>query len=488
MIKHLKTNLKSEIPITVELPRLLVLVGRTGAGKSTIPDAIEFALSGEVGNVYGKRELTKDTQLLISMAPSTEPDRLFVDVKTDSGLKIHREVTRLDGSIKRLLPFVSMEAQNNLDKSLPLRRVTDAMSSGAATRQRFIWDLVESYLTDEDRQELSALNLPKTEDGRLDLSTLTGQLDVLAIRLKQARDGLKAAEESAEESAQILHARREALSAAPLVDDSLRDELAQIRARLDADEAVHTRMLALRRKLGQALDQERRQGPTACPTCSRPWSLPAATDEAGVDSIEAELAAEIESIDETVMLNVTERDDLNKRRRELHNIVAHRENLEGAIKSFDQQFADAVTAKVRFGGEIQSLQQSIKQLKAAMSEGIARAARRLTTAIQRYLPAGWSVALYQDGGRGNMSFGLVVDGHFRPTLSGGQTAILHTAIAMCLPVVHPMTFIAVPDADIDDETMSEMMESFAHWSGQVIITQTKEPSRSVPEWEVRRVK
>lgn len=489
MIQHLKTNLKSEVPINVELPQRLVLVGRTGAGKSTIPDAIEFALSGEVGNVYGKHDLTKDGQLLISMAPSTEPDRLFVDVKTDDGLKIHREVTRLDGSIKRLMPIVSMPLQNNLDKSLPLRTVTAALSAGAASRQRFIWGLVESYLTDDDRQQLTALNVSKLDDGRLDLSTLTGQLDKLANRLKEVRAGFKAAIESKESSAEALHAREEALSQLPAADVSeLERVLADITRRLDANEAVRSKIVAARRKLGQSLADEHKRGPVACPTCMRPWSLPAASDEGSVEADIKSYEDAINNIDESVLLDDRERETLDLERRRLHNIVNQRQNLEGSIRSFRKQLEDAVAAEVRFGREEAEIKDRIKQLKSVMSSGIAAATVALTTAVDSYLPAGWKAALYQDGGRGDMSFGLIVDGHFRPTISGGQTAILHTAIAMCLPVVHPMTFIAVPDADIDDETLSEMMESFAHWQGQVIITQTKEPSRSVPGWEVRRVK
>lgn len=489
MIKHLKTNLKSEVPINVELPQRLVLVGRTGAGKSTIPDAIEFALSGEVGNVYGKHDLTKDGQLLISMAPSTEPDRLFVDVKTDDGLKIHREVTRLDGSIKRLMPIVSTSLQTDLDKSLPLRMVTAALSAGAASRQRFIWGLVESYLTDDDRQQLTALNVSKLEDGRLDLSTLTGQLDKLANRLREARAGFKAAIESKESSVEALHAREEALSQLSTTDVSeLERELAAIIQRLGADSDARARVAMASRKLGHSLADERKRGPVACPTCMRPWSLPAATDEVGVEADIKSYEEAINSVDESVLLDEATRISLDLERRRLYNIVNQRQNLEGSIQSFRKQLEDAVAAEVRFGREEAEIKDRIKQLKSMMSSGISRAAQRLTTEIQTYLPNGWKAALYQEGGRGDMSFGLVVDGHFRPTISGGQTAILHTALAMCLPVVHPMTFIAVPDADIDDETLSEMMESFAHWQGQVIITQTKEPSRSVPGWEVRRVK
>lgn len=489
MIKHLKTNLKSEIPINVELPQRLVLVGRTGAGKSTIPDAIEFALSGEVGNVYGKHDLTKDGQLLISMAPSTEPDRLFVDVKTDDGLKIHREVTRLDGSIKRLIPAIPATLLADIGKALPLRLVTDALSSGAATRQRFIWGLVEFYLTEEDRERLTPLAGHRLPDCRLDLSTLTSQLDHFSLMLKEAKAGLKAAIESKESSVEALYARQEALSQLPATDVSeLERELAAIIQRLGADSDARSRVATATRKLGHSLADERKRGPVACPTCMRPWSLPAATDEAGVEVDIKNYEEAVNNVDESVLLDEETRISLDLERRRLYNIVNQRQNLEGSIQSFRKQLEDAVAAEVRFGRDIEMWQTRFRTLKSIMSSGISAARSALTAAIDSYLPAGWQSKLYQEGGRGDMSFGLVVDGHFRPTISGGQTAILHTAIAMCLPVVHPMTFIAVPDADIDDETLSEMMESFAHWQGQVIITQTKEPSRSVPGWEVRRVK
>lgn len=489
MIQRLRTNLKSEVPINIELPQRLVLVGRTGAGKSTIPDAIEFALSGEVGNVYGKHGLTKDGQLLISMAPSTEPDRLFVDAKSDDGLKVHREVTRLDGTLKRMTPVIPASIESTLDKSLPLRLVTQALSSGAASRQRFIWGLVEPYLTDEDREQLSALNVSKMEDGRLDLSTLTSQLDKLGRRLRESRDGLKAAIEAKESTADILHAREEALSQLGPADTSaLEQELAEVTQRLDADSRIRSDVARATRRLGSALAQEQKRGPVACPTCMRPWALPAATDGGCVESAESGYNETINSVDETLLLDELTRIELDAERRRLHNIVMHRSNIEGSIRSFRKQLEDAIEAEVRFGRETAELKASIQQLKSMMSSGIAAATAKLIENIDSYLPAGWASMLYQDGGRGDMSFGLLVNGHFRPTISGGQTAILHTAIAMCLPVVNSMTFIAVPDADIDDETLSEMMESFAHWQGQVIITQTKGPSRSVPGWEVRRVK
>lgn len=473
------------------LSRHMVFVGRTGAGKSAIPDAVEFGLSGTVANVYG-RALVSDRNLLMSLAPPTEPNRVFVDLKLDDGTMLHRELTRIDGAVKQPAPTIRPPMKLVEAHVLPLRRVTEAMLSGAVNRRLFVFSLLLKYLTDEQKEAAGRLTTNRLVDGSVDLSSLSEEETAASADVRKYNKLINDMQEELNSTVETLAAREGQLQEAFTRQGQhavLAAELAQVEAKLLALRAPRAQ-LERATQAAQPLFKETNCTTTICPTCGNKQYRVLGPD---VAAAEQKLVQAFEAVAETmsvpgetgVPLHVQD-ELLELRRRDLKFRVTELERLSGAVAEFTRQ-RDALVARLaEFAEVVKTKQARVAELRAFLQSVIKSAADQLCAEISSYLP-GLVVGLDLDGGKTDLSFGLVQDGYFCPTLSEGQTKLLQAAVAMTLPIRSPFATITV-EADLDAETLSDYMAATVKWPGYLFLTATKMPANQVDGWEVREVR
>ena len=112
-------------PWAFDLTRLVLIVGRNGSHKSSIPLALQLALSDQVDDWNGK-ESCKDEGELISMAPAD--GELWASATLDDA-SVSRWGTRKEGNTTKQRLFEPSDSVDPLSV-FPLRAVRDVLSGG----------------------------------------------------------------------------------------------------------------------------------------------------------------------------------------------------------------------------------------------------------------------------------------------------------------------------------------------------------------------
>lgn len=149
------THIEAELKVrgAYELDRHTLIVGRTGSGKSTLINALEFALTGAASDIAG-RALVKDEGVLIRLAPNGGP-RLFAKATFSDGGVASREIVRTaTGKVKKPgskgAPAPVIPPGMDPDKVFPLRDVLEGLTGAPATARRFLLSQTVDGVTMDD--------------------------------------------------------------------------------------------------------------------------------------------------------------------------------------------------------------------------------------------------------------------------------------------------------------------------------------------------
>lgn len=126
-VKHLSTNLKGNR--SYELGPKTLIIGDCASGKTAIPQALEFALSGSVSDIAG-RSLVAESALLATLGPV---EGLQATVTLSNGLELNASIIpNGKGGFTKKTP-------GSVDTNLfPLRQVREALTGSSEKAQRFL--------------------------------------------------------------------------------------------------------------------------------------------------------------------------------------------------------------------------------------------------------------------------------------------------------------------------------------------------------------
>lgn len=522
-VASLISNIKQEVPQERQLEQFTIITGSNGAGKTSVIDALQYCLTGKIDDL-SLRDGVKDTSLLLTLAPPTEPDRIFASVKLDDGRKIHRELNRVDGTARRDQPAeypsslaYLFEDERHNDLIFPYRLIKDLLTSGTMGRRAAFFRLASPETSSEDMADLKSL-ASSVELRIKESDDVSSVLDEITLRLKDAKRKLKRAKKQAESELALNQKLSSSDESVDTIESEIR-RLDEVRQKLASDiesldskykHLSHVKGLKERheegfRKICGLFDEISLPDADTCIHCGRHSDR-----YSNLLAKRSDLAVQMESLQvsleyTTELLNQLEDDfaqfihphtryDQALNSLELAENRVNEKMTELANRLTTLQSSQALNQRLRatiqeIPNRVASINLKLTKVKELRNRLIDSVIDKYTTEVNKFLPSHLRFGVRVGSGKVGFMAGLEVGDHVRSSLSGAETAILMVAMALAIPSSHPnpLRILALPDRDIDDENFAAILHPFTMSTCQIIITTTRKIDYDIPGWKIIRL-
>lgn len=536
-IKQVKSNVKQAND--VELGPKTLIVGKNGAGKSSILNSIELCFGGYVSDFRGK--IVKKPNDLITLTDSKE---LKVQCVLSTGAKSSFVIKeKQDGTIARPKVFGKTEL------ALPMIEITDILEGSAKNFKSWILDHIKIDILDE---QLDAIFEdvgvdPKLVDKNNLVQTIETQLAVAKDKVNALANSIRSRKLTIDEFAQTIDANvelnapeeyvklREQLSDYERKDAMMNHYMKQIQALMKESQELTDRRTVVKGKLDTI-----NMHPHLLPTKDEIIANNIRKDVVDILGLHQSLGAtdrclvcggKLELVDEKIAaLNESSADirnkvdllkmkvELEQENIKLNHLITDLVNQLNKIKYDQDQLAskmitlekdeydflkgkleklkaksDAVTVYKLKMKEIERVKAEYEQmqldLKAAkklvvalekiQAEFVWEAKDKFTDRIEEHLS--YKIELEIDDK--NVRLGkLAGPNKVQVGLSGAEYMELKLALAQALYPENSV--ILAEDRAIDEERLVQMMEKFSTFCGQVVLTSVFMPSTIPQDWTV----
>lgn len=499
-------------------PKTLV-IGKNGAGKSAVCNAIELALTGSASDIAGRAVLAKDSDLFALLAPPGEKE-----VSATARLS--------DKDTARWELAQNHRAERSGPQAIfPLRDVRAAILGSAETARKFVLEQAGAALSWDDVLAL----VPSSLHGKLEGMTLDGAHTStpgrLVLTLEAARGyarianaSVKAARESCRQASQGLGppptdaeieasrgknevAEGQAARISKLIDSlaeqatTLSEQIVDLEAQANA---VGPGMSPAVQTVLAAIEVHVSAGAKQCACCGQ--AVDASVFTSRGDALRAKLATSIKAAE----LRDVAKKALEGARREKNAVLIEIDRHRGMLTDLEKVAAASapdptlVERRARWASirkqEEQALQaerdattwtQLADACADAMGKLLGGASAAFEQRVQAFLPKDDHFGLdLIDGEREVFRVGLRRNGKLHSALSGAEWARVTAALALSCSSDAPasMPVIVIPEERaFDPDTLSSVLQAFTAADAQVIITSPVEP-RTIPEgWTTVRV-
>ena len=541
-ISKVKGNVKKGCEVEIG-PKTLV-VGHNGAGKSTIVNTVELALTSRVGDVAGRVDIAREADVM-SLA-TNGATVLSATVEFDNG-DTATYVT--EGSTAKAKKAVaSRPVATAHDEVLPIRTLREAVLGSAQTARKYLMSKV-STATKADVENLipTALSNRFAECFPANVpvaDALVASVEYAAKRQRECNSEAKTAREAGKlvsggrgsppseadvkaASAALKDARAK-LNEAEAAEDLLADlEEAETDYQLaeDAANEVAIKLTNARTALNAA-KKPRELNPLLshvcmvmdesiiageCLACGGTAPTKAMADEVSAaigDTVAANKAYDKLVVDVTVLeaqakatLEILDKADkavAGLKEKVGSAGTVDRAALEAEVDSAEKSLLDLKAARdawasvqkaesAALDAERQAVEwKALKEaLENAMAATIDQSLDKFIAKVQSHLPKSDTFGMkLRDGEREVVSFGLVRDGHLHTAMSGAEWARVMAAMsAACVPEGKYACVIPEERA-FDPATLKDVMSALTDCPHQVILTSPVKP-KSVPKgWTV----
>lgn len=526
-VTSLLSNIKQEIPVERSLSKFTIISGPNGSGKTSVVNALQYCLTGKIDDL-SLRDGVKDTSLLLTLAPPTEPDRIFASVKLSDGSKVHRELNRIDGTARRDQPATypshlatMFEDSTSNDLIFPYRLIRDLLTSGAASRRAAFFRLAAPETSSEDIADLKRLG-GCVEYRVKESDDVSEVLDEITTRLKDSRKKLKRVKKEIEADL-ILNQKLLQESFAGESLEYLEAETETIQSRIHACRRAQYDLNAGYRQLkhwqaevsGLLAAKEgalARLSAISIPDSDTCFHCGRHSDEY-VNALSRcqDVKASIQDIeDKLTSSSVTLKELTEAFNEELKPHASYEEKFD-SISAVETRLAEVESGLRNKVVQMHSLTAKVQQLRMSLSEIPAKlnqvnlnllkvkelrnrlidsVVETYTNRVNQYLPPHLRFGIRIGAGKVGFMAGLEVGDHIRSSLSGAETAILTVAMALAIGSKFPnqLRILDLPDRDIDDDNFGAILSPFLNCSDcQIIITTTRRIAVDPPGWTVLRL-
>jgi hypothetical protein len=541
MITRVTTNIKGGAG--VQLGPKTLIIGENGAGKSTIVNGIEFALTGAVSDVAG-RAVTAEAGLLKTLARG----EVNATIERDDGTAVSRAGRFVTGDPGHL--------------PLPLRELREAVVGTPQRAQRFILDVLSAKITQEAVLSKLPVSVHATYQGIAQGATAVEQLtNARTAAGKQARDLKKEADgadkmldamprvstqplpeaQRLQEEAAVQHFKTNATRLRGEIHSAeTRASSDQIRARRDALLIANSTIATQHQLYSEALAQlpppdqgtwrdtfsnfesmERilnvqpkqpdcllcgdihtpehyEQRSQAFHTALQLLKARISTNQQ-IEQKRLELSQQLHLLEKEFRRNETELATLAPQLQyepDPAELDAKREELrllEDALSGLEKALEVDREARANWS-QVQALREKahnmrgtaavFKQLQDALDDAISElvdgSLAQIEAATQALLPPTDVFKIQLEPFR----FGLVRNGDFHVALSGAEWVRVITALCAA---ISPDGIIIPEDRAFTPKTLQATMEALLSTPAQVILVSPEPPSRPVPGWDVIHV-
>lgn len=528
-VKKVSSNIKRGCDI--ELAPKTIIVGATGSGKSSVTDAVELALTGQVDNVAGKSASQAIELMKLRSVSATEDEDLFARVTLSDNGECSYSASGSTAKASRPKHVLSLSAAL---ARMPLRDIRTAfVSSQDALRDLFLMVVskavsdadVEAILSAESFEAFAALGPgpafhklsavqekanKEKRDANAAIKRLADEHEVSAgvPPLQSAVTDAERAENEAGEKHTAAIRAFGAIEAEAKANTAAQTPTYATPADLATNKAPIWRAgRELLTVLGVLATDSRAEQP--CPICKS--GVKTHFIKSRIIDVRAKMDAQARARTVNAPVVVQEYSAADKKR--LHDAEALCNTTRAAYDAARNKLQALREARVAYenNSRVRKLAEKAKldadkwkrielDCRSASDKLLAREVDAVMARVQKYLPPEYRFGVVLQSGERrvcHVGFAEFVsneadaagDIHIRSAISDGERSMLLTALSVALGVDDnssdkTLNVIIPPDCSMDSNTLSKMLLALVDAPCQVLLTSTTQPSVVPAGWNM----
>lgn len=522
--------------VSAKLAPKTLIVGPNGTGKSAIPQAISFALRGQVEDISGRADVASDVELM-----ALSPDGISVEaaVTLSNGEVVRGALSKEKGKVKKWVQTLNGREvppirQNIFQRSFPLTEVRAAILGSADTaRKFFVRHSVGDVTTEDVLKAIPKLHHDRyqeivkewakaieKENGKAHTDGSPSALAALLAAEVAAKSRKSAAKSQADTYDEIIKEGTAGLAPQPTEEQLKGAEALCVEWRKKIDEQQrrvwelqsqaskqqhrpHTPVPAEYRDTLGVLKFSVENGLDHCVACGTAGVgrfLPARLEAISVEVEKFETANPAWSAPPVDLAAERERqeakDMLDAMKVEQQKADVALTQLRDAVSRWStfNRARDQAEGERKKQDDYERLDEALRKARVSLLDG---AIDGFVARVQKYLPPTDRFGLrLREGEREVLQFGLVVDSDNPAVAEKDRKPVLHTAlsgaewarvtVALAAAVAErdlefrvedeKLSILVPEDRSWDGQTLASVLDALRAFPGQVIVATTSWPS------------